>query len=213
MRPFCLANVTSQLGSMLKVTIIAFCLSGIGMAATPESLVGMDFTRAWCEALIAPIYEEVRRDLNLPMATDLRPRMTLHETQWAQLDADRAKRAKILEPLSPAQRIRLEEITLQWEGALCAFIRPSIADKLKLSTDQRRRVETILTLYREGLPNAGLYAERMGSSAGGHQLLLNKAADRLAESILTVEQRLRWNEMQGRRLEPEPTYWRRALQP
>lgn len=198
---------------MLKLTIIAFCLSGIGMAATPESLVGMDFTRAQCEAWIAPMYAEVMRDLNLPMPTDFRHRITTHETQWAQLDADRAKRAKILEPLSPAQRGRLEEITLQWEGALCAFIRPSIAARLKLSPDQNRRIEAILTIYREGLPHAGLYAERLGSSDGGHQLLLNKAADRLAESVLTVEQRLRWNEMQGRRLEPEPTYWRSALQP
>ena len=152
-------------------------------------------------------------DLNMPLPTDFRHRVTLHETQWAQLDADRAERAKILEPLSPAQRVRLEEITLQWEGALCAFIRPTIAAKLKLSPGQNRRIETVFTLYRDGLPNAGLYAERLGSTDGGHQLLFNKAADRLAESILTVEQRLRWNEMQGRRLEPEPTHWRSALLP
>ena len=198
---------------MITRMLAILLFSCVCMAATPESLVGMDFTRAWCEALIAPMYEEVRRDLNLPMQTDFRHTMTLHETQWAQLEADRAKRAKILEPLSPAQRGRLEEITLQWEGALCAFIRPSIAARLKLSPDQNRRIEAILTLYREGLPNAGLYAERLGSTDGGHQQLLNKAADRLAESVLTVEQRLRWNEMQGKRLEPEPTYWRSALQP
>ena len=197
---------------MSKATLFAFALIGASAFAEPVRLEGMDFMRAQCEALIAPLFPEVLRDLNIQIGWPIMPhRIESSGTQWGWLDAQRAERKLTLERLSPAQRLRLEEITLQWEGAICAFLRPSVVEKLGINPDQSRRIEAIFTIYRGGLTNTGLYAERFGRTDGIHQLNLNKAADVLAESVLTVKQRLRWNDLQGRRLEPEPSSWRNAL--
>ena len=163
--------------------------------------------------MLAPFSVEVLRELNIPLAQadSLRLPLRFYRDQWVMLDALRAHRTMVLQQLSPAQRLRLEELTLQWRGALDAFLRPGVAAKLGLSAAQTARVEAINALYRDGLGNAAQYAGRFGHTDGRHELHLNQAADTLAESVLSVEQRLRWEEMQGRRLDPEPLHWRRAL--
>jgi hypothetical protein len=199
---------------LFKPGLLACILVTAPAIAAPERPEGMDFIRAQCKALIAPLYPAVLRDLNIPIGRgrDLQSgEMRTHRTQWAWLDAKRAEKAATLERLSPGQRARLEEITLQWQGAVCAFLRPSIVAKLNLTAEQSRRIESIFNLYREGLTNAGLYAKRFGHSDGVQEANLNKAADTLAEAILTVEQRLRWNDLQGKRLEPAPPNWRTGL--
>jgi hypothetical protein len=199
---------------LFKAPLLGCILATASAVAAPERPEGMDFIRAQCEALIAPLHPDVLRDLNIPIGRgiDLHSgEMRSHRTQWAWLDAKRGEKAATLERLSKVQQARLEEITLQWQGAVCAFLRPSIVAKLNLTPEQSRRIESIFTLYREGLTNAGLYAERFGRKDGIHEANLNKAADTLAEAVLTVEQRLRWNDLQGKRLEPTPTNWRTAL--
>lgn len=203
---------TLQRIGMLLTTIVV----SASLAQDDKRPVGIDFTRAECETLVAGLDPEVLRELKIPqdqwqaLLRRVSPSVSTHETQWLLLDARRAKKARLIEALTPAQRVRLEELTLQWEGALCAFLRPTIAAKLKLTPEQNRRLETIFELYSVGLPNAGLYTEHYRSNDGIDQLKLNKAADTIAESMLTVTQRLQWEQMQGPRLTPEPQYWRMA---
>lgn len=200
------------IGVLLTTIVVSASL-----AQDDKRPVGIDFTRAECETLVAGLDPEVLRELRIPqdqwlaLLRRVSPSRSTHETQWRLLDAQRAKKARLMESLTPTQRVRLEELTLQWEGALCAFLRPTIAAKLKLTPEQNRRLETIFELYSVGLPNAGLYTEHYRSNDGIDQFKLNKAADTIAESMLTVAQRLQWEQIQGTRLSPEPSNWRGAL--
>src|SRR5215203_55749 len=115
----------------------------------------MDFMRAQCEAMVASLPPEVLRELGIPIGQWRRMHapgeMLLRSfpNQWAWLEASRARKAETLKLLTAEQRVRMEELTLQWQGAVCAFLRPAIAAKLQLSAEQSRRIEAIFTLYRD----------------------------------------------------------------
>ena len=203
---------------ILAACLFAALALSVSFAQENSRPEGIAFVRAKCETLVAGLYPEVLRDLKVPMEhwRSVSQRagngMRSYGTQWKWLDAQRDARDRLMASLTPPQRVRLEELTLQWEGALCAFLRPTIASKLNLTPEQDRRLQTILEIYQAGFPNAGLYTEHYRSNDGIDQLKLNKAADTIAESVLTVKQRLQWEQMRGKRLEPEPPDWRSAFQ-
>lgn len=96
----------------------------------------------------------------------------------------------VAEHLTAEQRGRLDQLDLQWEGAAALITRPTVAESLGLSTEQR-----------------GQIAEALGAlppSAGDHEsrLAAHLAAHRAAVALLTDEQRTRWEAILGPVFEP-----------
>lgn len=100
------------------------------------------------------------------------------------IDAD--QRRWLDENLTPAQRGRLAQIDLQWEGPAAVITRPVIAEALGLSADQRRTLSQAVSQR---------HAQRDRGEA-------SPASERpLAEVVLatlTAEQKNKWKAMLGR---------------
>jgi hypothetical protein len=88
--------------------------------------------------------------------------------------------------LSDAQRKRLVEIDLQWEGPSALISRPILADHIGLTPEQRAKL-------------AQAIAERNRQRARGGDLRESEfQLFQQARTILTPEQRERWKAMLGR---------------
>jgi len=99
---------------------------------------------------------------------------------------DQAQRRWLDENLTPAQRGRLTQIDLQWEGPAAVITRPVIAETLSLTPEQRRTLAAAV---------ARRHAERDRGATDPH------AERPLAEvvlSTLTADQQGRWKAILGR---------------
>jgi len=92
------------------------------------------------------------------------------------------------EALTEAQRRRLGQIDLQWEGASALWSRPTVAEALGLTADQRRSLQ-------------GLHAQFRSVSAAS-PLERHRAFNRQALERLTEDQRRHWQAMTGPRFQP-----------
>src|SRR5690606_1649370 len=87
---------------------------------------------------------------------------------FGQPDPKRAKEMddKIKSILSTQQYNRFKQLELQKEGAM-AFGKPEIAEKLKLSEDQRDQIQKILEANRPPMGGPGGPGGRGGNGQGG----------------------------------------------
>jgi hypothetical protein len=93
--------------------------------------------------------------------------------------------------LSPAQRKRLIEIDLQWEGPSALVRRPVVADHLGLTAEQRAQLTRAIAERDRRRAQGGDWR------ASEHQLAQQALA------VLTPEQRERWRAMLGRHFTPQ----------
>jgi hypothetical protein len=101
---------------------------------------------------------------------------------------DEAQRRWLDAHLSEAQRIRLIQIDLQWEGPSALISRPVIADALFLTREQR-----------EALGRAVAECQRK-RAAGTFQRSDEYQLTKQALAILNEEQHIRWKAMLGNRM-------------
>jgi hypothetical protein len=93
--------------------------------------------------------------------------------------------------LSEAQRVRLIQIELWWEGPSALVTRPIVADTLSLTHAQRQTLGGAVNEYRQKRRSGTLRPEDVEHLA------------KLSFDILNEEQRLRYNEMRGRPIKLE----------
>jgi len=109
---------------------------------------------------------------------------------------DEAK-AKVDEILLPPQRERLAEISLQLEGVR-ALRRPEVATKLKLTDDQKQKID-------EALAAGGGGGKGKGGGKGGGFGRMTPEQEAAVTDILTADQKSEFTSMQGKKIEIDRT--------
>jgi hypothetical protein len=104
---------------------------------------------------------------------------------------DEAEEEWLKKRLSEAQRKRLVEIDLQWEGPSALISRPVVADHIGLTPDQRARLTEAIKAFRRQIAQGGDARESMP------QLTQQTLA------LLTSAQRERWFAMLGHHFSPQ----------
>ena len=109
-------------------------------------------------------------------------------------------RAKVEGTLDAAQKDRLKQLSLQRRGAFGALQDPEVATALKLTDEQKKKVET---LAEESRPGRG-----QGGGGGGDRAAMRerfaamqKERNEKALAILTAEQKAELEKMQGPKFE------------
>jgi len=180
---------------------------------------GMDFLRAYCETVGAPFCSRVQKALELSSAqvvkiAGIQEGMTRGATSQEMLEERRRVGEAVLLQLTPPQAVRYEEISLQYQGALCALLRPSIAEVLGLSESQRLELEQMYLLYRKSIERVSANRRnRLNASRadGAGMVQVRAAVDVLAETVLTPRQQERLRQLRGRPLNPRPVAWSQSV--
>jgi hypothetical protein len=102
---------------------------------------------------------------------------------------DEAQERWVETELKPEQGARLKQIELQWEGAAALITRPTLADSLGLSPEQRAELSKALEEVRRHKGET--------EHAEAHALAQKSLA------VLTPEQRARWKAMLGKAFVPQ----------
>jgi hypothetical protein len=138
--------------------------------------VGLDETQAAdAERTLTELYQ---RALSLKGKRD-------RESEAGRRAIDAAGEQWLKTRLSDAQRKRLIELDLQWEGPSALITRPVVADHLRLTPEQRTRLAEAIAECNRRRAEGGDYRECV------HQLAQK------ALSLLTTEQSTRWKAMLG----------------
>jgi len=180
---------------------------------------GIDFVREFCETVGAPFSKEVRAALGLSSAQyaqmlAIQQRAGGEQNQWAMLEKRKLAYLQMVAELTPAQAIRYEELRLQYQGALCALLRTSVSEMLQLSDAQNREVEQLYLLYRKSMDRVASQLgsrQQSGLSNSAEMVRVRLAMDVLAEAVLTGQQKRRFDQMRGPRLQPWPKAWSNSL--
>jgi len=115
--------------------------------------------------------------------------MSPEERQKANTDTRAAALKKVDEILQPPQVARFDEIMLQLDGT-AALRQPKVADKLKLTEDQKTKLTALFTPQQGG-----------GGGAGGGGAQAREERDAKAIEILTADQKSQFTAMQGKKIE------------
>jgi hypothetical protein len=112
----------------------------------------------------------------------------------AEWQADQAK--KVAAVLNPDQQKRLHQLSLQQQG-FTAMVAPAVQTDLKLTAEQKARVDELLRAQQMALQN--LFQGGGGITAETRQKLqaLQKETNDKLRAVLTDEQKTRWKEMLG----------------
>ncbi|HVU87449.1 MAG TPA: hypothetical protein VHD36_09005 [Pirellulales bacterium] len=107
-------------------------------------------------------------------------------------------RTKVEATLEPAQKERFKQLVLQRRGAFGALQDPEVATALKLTDDQKKKVETLAEESRPGRGQGG------GGGGGGDRAAMRerfaamqKERNDKALAILTAEQKAEFEKLQG----------------
>jgi hypothetical protein len=162
-------------------------------------------------SLLIPFSNEVVQELKLNEAQKMRVKKLLLSLPPHPAGKDRHRlKHQTLAVLTQNQRNRLEELTLQYRGALASFQIPEVANTLGLNAEQKQRLEVIRFLLRSGAQNLIDYEKTLYGPAqprGRFLSQLRHSSDCLAESVLVPAQMMKWREMQGKPLSPRPADW------
>lgn len=166
------------------------------------------------EHLVIPISTDIERDLQLtPQQAERwrRLRPPIRDTAGIQFAQDYIQRKKdVLQILNEEQRRRLQQLTLQYQGALASFLLPSVSASLGLSADQQEKLLSFKALLDSGSRNLSDYEKLLyGSDQSRGRFFgeLRRSWDTIAESLLSAEQHLKWRGLQGPPLDPKPKSW------
>jgi hypothetical protein len=173
-----------------------YCL---GMRIVPLLLLSRPDVRAdvGLDEAQAADAERVMTELYL-RAIALRGKKNDPEVLAARAAIDEAEERWLKSRLTDAQRKRLIEIDLQWEGPSALISRPIVADHVGLTPEQRASLTQAVADYHRRLPPAVRIRSQMGDLLEG----VNQLAQQ-ARAQLTPEQRERWFAMLGRRFTPQ----------
>jgi Spy/CpxP family protein refolding chaperone len=107
-------------------------------------------------------------------------------------------RGKVDGLLDASQKARLNQLTLQRRGVFGALQEPEVATALKLTDEQKKKVETLVADSRPGRGQGGA-----GGAGGDREAMrerfqaMQKERNDKALAILTAEQKAEFEKMQG----------------
>jgi|GEM_PF-1965610 len=202
---------------ILRVAFVYLSIVLTGYAQSSDSKTGTDFglsfwaLEAYKRILLS---SEVASDLRLSpqQRSRLEPIIRRKNSTCAGLRVSGIQKDyhDIRSILNSDQRFRFEQLLLQRIGALRALLMPDIQAGLKLTATQQESLEQLKELYSSGVKNLNEFEIlHLGTtySQGKYSSPLSKAADRMAESVLTAKQILEWRGLTGSPLDPTPKYW------
>ena len=159
--------------------------------------------------------KEVIRDLNLSpqQQTHLGPitGRDNYSSSGLVIDGIRKDYLDITALLDANQMRRFDQLLLQRVGALRAMQMQQISSKLMLTIPQVNSLKELQRIYQAGVENLNAFEVvylATPYSQGRFSAPLKTSADRMAESILTAEQHIKWMGLQGKLLDPKPSDWR-----
>lgn len=200
--------------SPFLLTLLAFVVIAQAEPPPTTSPINWEGYGITLECTFFPFSQEVDYDMQLtPAQSDAvrkyTDRYARYSTVEGLLQGFKDDRAGIFTHLNDQQKLRFDQLTHQYRGALTSFLIAANAKELDLSPMQTERLRTLYEIYLQGLPNIDAYqkltsGQKESSKAQGQ---LKEAANRLAESVLTPDQLRKWNEMQGPPFYPRPFYW------
>jgi len=202
--------------ALCYLLLFPFCGTNAQNESTPPTAPNISMRNLFLENRLLPIYlSEVESDMHISPSqqeaisryNESNARYTLG-IHWIQ--ACKRDKAGIFSILNEDQQRRYAELLYQYQGALSSFLIPSVGAKLKLTTDQSEQLEALYRMYKAGLSNLSAYEMKLLATKyaqGKFTNSLNKAADVMAESMLTPDQHLLWRAMQGKPIEPRPQRW------
>ncbi|HWE40495.1 MAG TPA: hypothetical protein VG406_28365 [Isosphaeraceae bacterium] len=197
-------------GSTRTVARAAARVLGIGLLALPgpaSARAGGEFVvpDSALGTRVAPVLllsrPDVREDLGLSpeqaveaarIIAELRARAAAladrqgPEIVAARRDIDAAGLRWLDAGLTTKQRGRIDQLDLQWEGPAVLVTRPAVADALKLTAEQRRRLAEAVVRRNRRREQGDDLKQAEGELA------------RQALGILKADQKSRWNAMLGR---------------
>jgi hypothetical protein len=202
---------------VITLSSLFFLLIGCAVAQAENKADRLAAIRAFCEAAVVPLGSEVLAELQATPAQSEAARKHLNPppffgSELGLLQWRKAQRIEILALFTAEQQTRLEELTLQWQGALHSLLRPTIASALKMTSQQVQQIEELYAYYRRGGENIQEYWRRYGVS--GHRDAEmgvdapRRGADTVATSILLPEQKVHFDQIRGKLIFPEPKFWR-----
>ena len=185
---------------------------------------GQGFGRMMGAGIAGALLErpDVQRELNLTeqQKTQIRQMQEAMRAAWQEMRnlPPQERRQKMEElrqkndptkVLNETQKKRLRELELQAMGPT-AFLQPEVADELKLTQEQRSRLQGIvmqqMQQLREQFQSGGF---GQGQGAQNFQQLREQAEKQMLE-VLTPAQREQWQQMQGKPFAFEggrPMFW------
>jgi len=185
---------------------------------------GQGFGRMMGMGMASALLErpDVQRELNLTeqQKTQIRQMQEAMRAAWQEMrDLPPQERRQKMEELrqkndptkvlNETQKKRLRELELQAMGPT-AFLQPEVADELKLTQEQRSRLQGIvmqqMQQLREQFQSGGF---GQGQGAQTFQQLREQAEKQMLE-VLTPAQREKWQQMQGKPFQFEggrPMLW------
>jgi hypothetical protein len=101
--------------------------------------------------------------------------------------------------LSAQQFARLNQLRLQWVG-VSAAARPEVGEKLGITEDQHERIREIMEQNRPPRPEPGQQGQQPDPAQMERQ---REAVNRMIETVLTSQQKVKWAEMIGPKFEFE----------
>ncbi len=169
---------------------------GIGLLMMPEVQKELNITEQQTQQL-QQLLQQQREQMQalMPQLRDATPEQRQKMMEQISQKWDEAL-GKVLQP---AQKSRLRELELQWQGSM-ALSRPDVAKELKLTEQQQKKIQDIRTqywqkqmqLFQQRDPNADMQALMQQ----GQQL--RQQMDKEILAVLTAEQQEQWKKMQGK---------------
>ena len=119
--------------------------------------------------------------------------------------------SKVEGVLTPEQKKRLKEITLQTQGTRALVSDEELIKALNITEEQKKKIEEIRTANRPsfGGGNGGKGGQPGGGGAGGFERFQEqqKETDAKIMDVLTAEQKVSYETMKGKKFDmPRPTF-------
>jgi Spy/CpxP family protein refolding chaperone len=189
-----------------------------------QGLRGQGFGRMMGAGMAGMLLQrpDVQRELNLTeqQKTQIRQMQEAMRTAWQETRnlPPQERRQKMEElrqkndptkVLNETQKKRLRELELQAMGPM-AFLQPEVADELKLTQEQRSRLQGIVMQQMQQLRElwqGGGFGQ--GQGAQNFQQIREQMEKQMLE-VLTPAQRQQWQQMQGKPFQFEggrPMFW------
>mgnify|MGYP001045004619 CR=1 FL=1 len=218
--------------SVLAASLVySACAQGVFGGGQPrqgqgggQGLRGQGFSRMMGAGLAGLLLQrpDVQRELNLTeqQKTQVQQMQESMRAAWQELRnlPPQERRQKMEElrqkndptkVLNESQKKRLRELELQAMGPM-AFLQPEVADELKLTQEQRSRLQGIVTQQmqqlRERFQGGGF---GQGQGIQNFQQMREQMEKQMLE-VLTPAQREKWQQMQGKPFQFEggrPMFW------
>jgi Spy/CpxP family protein refolding chaperone len=133
-----------------------------------------------------------QQEARLALPRDLAPEERRKKSEELNKETEKS----VADILKPDQAKRLKQITLQQAGA-AAFAREDVAKELNISAEQKQKLNDIQAAARKERQDLFQGGGGLNEESRKKMAEITKNTNEKAMSVLTAEQKTKWNEMTG----------------